>query len=310
MAANGTDALPPGTPSAHPGTGRAPGARPAGPARPASDRVRPVVLLVEDESSIAEPFAQALSRNGFEPILAASGEEALERERSERPDIVLLDLALPDVDGRDVCRRMREDSQVPIIMVTARGTVTDRIVGLELGADDYIVKPFATGEAISRIKAVLRRSGRRDQDLDAEAAAGIGATEGGTTGSAGVGGGVAAGSAAAQSGGGGAAGPLRVRDLLADPASRRVTLAGRELQLTRKELDLLLRLMRDAGRVVTRETLMSEVWDENWFGSTKTLDVHIAALRRKLHDSPEQPSWIHTVRGVGFRFAEQEEDRP
>jgi two-component system, OmpR family, response regulator RegX3 len=234
------------------------------------------VLLVEDEQSIAEPFAQALIRNGFQPTIARTAAEALRLGREQRPDIVLLDLTLPDGDGRDVCLELRRGSNVPIIMLTARGTVTDRVVGLELGADDYIVKPFATGEVISRIRAVLRRA-----RVPAEAVED-------------------------------AAEPaeLTVGDLRLDLSARRAWLAGRELDLTRKEHDLLARLMRDAGRVLTRETLMSEVWDENWFGSTKTLDVHIAGLRRKLDDDPASPRYIHTVRGVGFRFAAPEEAEP
>jgi len=169
-----------------------------------------------------------------------------------------------------VCRELRRISDVPIIMLTARGTVTDRVVGLELGADDYVVKPFAVGEVISRIRAVLRR---------------------------------ARGSSPAPA-------VMTVGDLRLDLGARRVLLAGVELELTRKEFDLLARLVRDAGSVVSRETLMSEVWDENWFGSTKTLDVHIAGLRRKLGDQPAAPRYIQTVRGVGFRFAADEEAGP
>ena len=234
------------------------------------------VLLVEDEQSIAEPFAQALIRNGFQPTIARTAAEALRLGREEHPDIVLLDLTLPDGDGRDVCRELRRGSNVPIIMLTARGTVTDRVVGLELGADDYIVKPFATGEVISRIRAVLRRARVPAKAVEdaAEPA------------------------------------ELSVGDLRLDLSARRVWLGDRELDLTRREHDLLARLMGDAGRVVTRETLMSEVWDENWFGSTKTLDVHIAGLRRKLDDDPSSPRFIHTVRGVGFRFAAPEEAQP
>ncbi len=177
--------------------------------------------------------------------------------------MILLDLALPDADGRDVCRELRARSPVPIIMVTASGTVTDRVVGLELGADDYVVKPFATGEVIARIRAVLRARGRRL--LQPRRAAG--------------------------------------QDLRIDPARGGAGAATSELELTRKEFDLLARLTRDAGRVVTREALMSDVWDVNWFGSTKTLDVHIGWLRRKLGDDPSDPRYIHTVRGVGFRLA-------
>jgi two-component system response regulator RegX3 len=225
------------------------------------------VLLVEDEPSIAEPFAAALARNGFEPLIARTAAEALRLGREANPDVVLLDLALPDGDGRDVCRELRRFSDVPIIMLTARGTVTDRVVGLELGADDYVVKPFAIGEVISRIRAVLRR---------ARAAVPPPQT-------------------------------IAVRDLTIDLGARRVWLAGDELELTRKEFDLLARLARDAGRVVSRETLMSEVWDENWFGSTKTLDVHISGLRRKLGDDAAAAGHIQTVRGVGFRLAADED---
>jgi DNA-binding response OmpR family regulator len=219
------------------------------------------VLLVEDEPSITEPFARALARSGFDTTIAPTAAAALELAREAEPDVVLLDLTLPDGDGRDVCRELRRTSMVPIIMLTARGTVTDRVVGLELGADDYVVKPFATGEVISRIRAVLRRSKvpeRIPQDLV-------------------------------------------VRDLRIDLAARRAWLRDVELELSRKEFDLLARLAQDAGRVVSRETLMSEVWDENWFGSTKTLDVHVATLRRKLAEGAGNPQYIETVRGVGFR---------
>ena len=221
------------------------------------------VLLVEDELSIAEPFALALARNGFEPLIARTAAEALRLGIEARPDVVLLDIALPDGDGRDVCRELRRVSDVPIIMLTARGTVTDRVVGLELGADDYVVKPFAAGEVISRIRAVLRRT------------RGTGASPR----------------------------ALTIGELSLDLAARRAWLTGAELDLTRKEFDLLARLARDAGRVVSRETLMSDVWDENWFGSTKTLDVHVSGLRRKLGDEPGTTGLIQTVRGVGFRLA-------
>lgn len=224
----------------------------------------PAILLVEDEPSIAEPFTRALTRSGFRPAVARTGAEALVLLRRLNPDVVLLDLALPDADGRDVCRQIRSESDVPIIIVTASGSVIDRVVGLELGADDYVVKPFAVGEVVARIRAVLRR-GR-----------------------------IPAGD-----------GPLVVGDLIIDPAARRVFRHGVELDLTRKEFDLLRRLAQDAERVVTRETLMSDVWDENWFGSTKTLDVHVGWLRRKLGDDPAEPTYIHTVRGVGFRLGER-----
>lgn len=229
----------------------------------------PLVLVVEDEPSIAQPLAEALSRQGFRPTVARSGAEAIELTTSLRPDVVLLDLALPDTDGRDVCRTLRRSSDVPIIMVTASGTVVDRVVGLEIGADDYVVKPFAVGELAARIRAVLRRG--RAENTPTE---------------------------------------LLIQDLRIDVGARRVWRDGQEVDLTRKEFDLLARLARDAGRVVTREALMTDVWDMNWFGSTKTLDVHVAWLRRKLGDDPSAPRYVHTVRGVGFRLATAEETTP
>jgi two-component system, OmpR family, response regulator RegX3 len=227
------------------------------------------VLLVEDEQSIAEPFANALTRHGFRTTVARTGSEAIAVAATLEPDVVLLDLALPDGDGRDVCRRLRHSSDVPIIMVTASGTVLDRVVGLELGADDYVIKPFAVKEVVARIRAVLRRGRAPDEG-----------------------------------------GQLCVRDLTVDVGARRAWISGRELDLTRKEFDLLARLARDAGCVVSREALMSDVWDVNWFGSTKTLDVHIAWLRRKLGDDPAAPEYINTVRGVGFRLGERKGPAP
>jgi two-component system, OmpR family, response regulator RegX3 len=224
------------------------------------------VLLVEDEASISEPFSRALAREGFVPIVASTVAEARAALEEHDPDIVLLDLMLPDGDGRELARELRAGSLLPIIMLTARGSEIDRVVGLELGADDYVVKPFAATEVIARIRAVLRRSRRRDL-----------------------------------------AERLTAGDVTVDIAARQAWLAERELSLTRKEFDLLARLARSAGHVVTREDLMSDVWDENWFGSTKTLDVHIAALRRKLGEDPAVPRHIQTVRGVGFRFARTQE---
>ncbi|HEY5941307.1 MAG TPA: response regulator transcription factor [Solirubrobacterales bacterium] len=228
------------------------------------------ILVVEDEESISEPFAEALRRANFEAVVTATAAGALELAESEQPDLVMLDLILPDGDGRDVCRELRRRSDVPIMMLTARGTELDKIVGLELGADDYVVKPFSAAEVISRIRAVLRRSRPREDDSQ----------------------------------------PLRVGDLVLDPGARIVELDGERLDLSRKEFDLLAVLMRNGGRVVKREDLMTEVWDSNWFGSTKTLDVHVGWLRRKLGDSPTSPTYIETVRGVGFRFAAPEVEAP
>jgi two-component system, OmpR family, response regulator RegX3 len=232
---------------------------------------KPRVLFVEDEPSIFEPFSKALAREGFEPVVARTAAKALELAPEGDFAIVLLDLALPDGDGRDVCRAIRRSSSVPILMLTARGTEADRIVGLELGADDYVVKPFSGAEVIARIRAILRRAAPApgEQELPP--------------------------------------GPVAVGGLTVDLAARRARLDDEELQLSRKEFDLLAELIRHAGRVVTREQLMDRVWDENWFGSTKTLDVHVRWLRQKLGDDPAAPRYLHTVRGVGFRFTAPEE---
>jgi two-component system response regulator RegX3 len=216
------------------------------------------ILYVEDEPAILEPMTKALERAGFEALTARTAAEALALDERMQPDLLLLDLALPDGDGRDVCREVRRRRDVPVIMVTARGSETERIVGLEIGADDYVVKPFSSAEVIARIRAVLRRTGATPD----------------TT------------------------GPLTALDVRVDTDARRAWRGEDELELSRREFDLLARLIRDAGKVVTREDLMDDVWDVNWFGSTKTLDVHVGWLRRKLGD----PEYIQTVRGVGFRF--------
>jgi two-component system, OmpR family, response regulator RegX3 len=230
------------------------------------------VLFVEDEPSIYEPFSKALAREGFEPVVARTAAEALELAEDGDFAIVLLDLMLPDGDGRDVCRELRRRSSVPILMLTARGTEADRIVGLELGADDYVVKPFSGPEVIARIRAILRRTAAPPAEEEQPVVT-VGALE-------------------------------------VDVAARRARLAGEELALSRKEFDLLAELIRNAGRVVTREQLMDRVWDENWFGPTKTLDVHVRWLRQKLGDDPSAPRYLHTVRGVGFRFTAAEEWEP
>ena len=220
--------------------------------------------MVEDEQSITDPLSEALVREGFDTEVASTAAKALELAESVEPDLVLLDVMLPDGSGYDVCRELRSASRVPIIMLTARGEETDRIVGLELGADDYIVKPFSAREVVARIRAVLRRAG----DSATEPAA-----------------------------------PIDIGPLRLDRARRAAVLDEAPLDLTRKEYELLELLMTEAGSVITRERLIDEVWDVNWFGSTKTLDVHVGWLRRKLADDPLKPRYIHTVRGVGFRFA-------
>ena len=227
------------------------------------------ILLVEDEESITTPLSEALGREGFDVSVAGTAASALELVGSERPDLVLLDVMLPDGSGFDVARELRRDSRVPIIMLTARGEEADRVAGLELGADDYVVKPFSARELVARVRAVLRRA----------AEAGERRTEG----------------------------PLVVGQVRVDAERRTAALDGDELELSRKEFDLLRLLMENAGAVVTRERLIDEVWDTNWYGSTKTLDVHVSALRRKLGDDSNDPRYIHTVRGVGFRFAGPDE---
>jgi two-component system response regulator RegX3 len=230
-------------------------------------RPKRTILLVEDERSITEPLAAALRSEGFETIVAETAAEALELAQRS-PNLVLLDVMLPDGSGFDVCRKLRETSRVPIIMLTARGEEADRVVGLELGADDYVVKPFSAREVVARIRAVLRRADGPEPPSDAA---------------------------------------LEVGGLRLDPAKREALLDGGALELSRKEFDLLHLLMRNAGSVVTRDRLIDEVWDPNWFGSTKTLDVHVSGIRRKLGDDAAHPRYLHTVRGVGFRFAGADE---
>jgi two-component system response regulator RegX3 len=224
--------------------------------------------MVEDEAAITEPLADALAREGWDSAVAATAADGLELAEQLRPELVLLDVGLPDGSGYDVCRELRRRSEVPIIMLSARGEETDRIVGLEVGADDYVVKPFSARELVARVRAVLRRT-QREPDIDDE--------------------------------------PLEVGGLRLDQARHEATLDGDLLDLTRKEFEVLRLLMRNAGTVVSRDQLIDEVWDVNWFGPTKTLDVHVSGLRKKLGDDPAAPRYLYTVRGVGFRCASSEE---
>jgi DNA-binding response OmpR family regulator len=217
------------------------------------------VLLVEDDDTIADPLSKGLQREGFDIERVSSGTAAME---APQPDVVLLDLGLPDIDGYEVCRRMRATSDVPILFLTARSDEIDRVVGLELGADDYVVKPFGFRELVARIRAVARRRGPERRQ--------------------------------ASNGGG----PLKVDGLEVDRRARRVVLGGGEIDLTPKEFDLVALLVTDPGAVFERRRIMEEVWGHPWYGPTKTLDVHVASVRKKLGD----PGWIETVRGVGFRL--------
>jgi len=229
---------------------------------------RRTILLVEDETSITEPLAEALGREGFDTQVAGTVAESLELAARVDPDLVLLDVMLPDGSGYDVCRELRQRSRVPIIMLTARGEEADRIVGLELGADDYVVKPFSAREVVARIRAVLRRTETPTQPEEK---------------------------------------PIEIGEVRLDPAKREVRKDGEALELSRKEFELLRLLMQNAGSVVTREQAFEEVWETTWFGSTKTLDVHVSGLRRKLGDDSSEPRFLHTIRGVGFRFSSPDE---
>jgi two-component system response regulator RegX3 len=223
--------------------------------------MRQRILVVEDEQSIAEPLLEHLKREGFDAAHAASLEEARTAYAAEQPDAILLDVMLPDGDGRDLAREIRTDSDVPIIMLTARGEEIDRVLGLELGADDYVVKPFSARELVARIRAILRRGSGTSR-----------------------------------------MGPITVGAITLDPGARICTKDGETVELAAKEFDLLHYLMANAGTVLRREDIMDEVWDPHWFGPTKTLDVHISWLRKKIEDDPTSPTYIITVRGVGFRF--------
>ena len=221
------------------------------------------ILLVEDDDRISEPLLRVLGSEGFETVHAPTGNDGLMAVSTRHPDLVLLDLTLPDLDGLDVCRKVREERpELPIIMLTARAEEMDVIVGLGAGADDYVSKPFRLAELVARIRARLRVAQAANQ-IPKELAAG----------------------------------PLRV-----NTESRRAYLDGTELELTSKEFDLLALLMSKPDATFTREQIMASVWDENYWGSTRTLDTHISTLRRKIGDDTDPPSLIVTVRGVGFRF--------
>ena len=227
-------------------------------------RDRVLVLIVEDDDHIAEPLVTGLQREGLEAERVATGQAGLDRiadSGSAFPDVVLLDLRLPDMDGFEVCKQIRAEHDVPIIVVTARGEEVDRVLGLELGADDYVVKPFGFRELLARIRAVTRRVQPR---------AAVGA----------------------------AGAVVQLGPLIVDRRTRRVTIDDEPVVLTPKEFDVLALLAEDPDAVWSRTRILEEVWDPHWYGPTKTLDVHVATLRKKLGHS----EWIETVRGVGFRL--------
>jgi len=236
----------------------------------ARERGRAVTVLVaEDEESFVDALAIGLGREGFDVSVARDGPEALQLFDALEPDLVLLDIMLPKMSGVDVCRAIRTRSQVPIIMVTAKGTEIDTVVGLEVGADDYVTKPYRLRELVARMRAVLRRSPNGDPATGA-------APEG--------------------------TGALEVGDVLVDPDRHRVFVRGAEVHLRRKEFELLSLLIQNAGRVLTRDTLIDRVWGADYVGDTKTLDVHIKRLRSHVEIDSSSPAIITTVRGVGYRF--------
>ena len=221
------------------------------------------LLLIEDEESLGEALAYQLQREGYEVERVTDGAVGLDRFKTGGADLVLLDLMLPGMAGEEVCKAIRRISDVPIIMLTAKDTELDKVLGLELGADDYITKPFSARELVARVKAVLRRT-----------------THGATT----------------------SAGVLEAAGIRLDPERFEVTVRGQEVHLPRKEFELLELLMENAGRVLSRETLIDRVWGSDYFGDSRTLDVHIKRLRSKCEPDPHDPRHIVTIRGLGYKF--------
>jgi len=225
-----------------------------------------VILVVEDEPDMAETIVRALEWGGYQTVTAADGREALERVQSDHPDLVLLDLMLPKIDGLDVCSEIREHSEVPIVMLTARVAEDDRVEGLTRGADDYVTKPFRVRELCARIAAVLRRSRHWDEAEEA----------------------------------------LEVGDLRIRPAAREVSVGGELVELTPKEFELLEYLARNADSVLSRERILGRIWGEDQYLDERTLDVHIRWLREKIEEDPSDPKRLVTVRGVGYKLTEGE----
>ncbi len=220
------------------------------------------ILVIEDEESIGSALEYQLGREGYDVAWVQDGAKGLETFETSGADLILLDLMLPSMSGEEVCRSIRKTSAVPVIMLTAKGDEVDRVVGLELGADDYVTKPFSTRELMARIKAVLRRGRLEPGDTDV--------LEGG--------------------------------DIRLDVDRVEATVRGKQVHLTRKEFEVLELLMRNSGRVLPRDTLMDQVWGADYFGDTRTLDVHIKRLRAKCEEDPHEPRHLVTVRGLGYKF--------
>lgn len=227
------------------------------------------LLLVDDEENLRQALGYALRQEGYDVVTAEDGRRALAQFRAAQPDLVILDVMLPGIDGLEVCRRIRRESDVPIILLTARDTEVDRVVGLEIGADDHLGKPFSTRELIARVRALLRRSRRAPAAERAET--------------------------------------LRAEGLTVDVPKREVRRDGEEVRLTPKEFDLLSFLMEEPGVVMTREQILARVWAQERAGDMRTVDTHVRTLRQALGESAERPRWIETVRGVGYRFRERNE---
>jgi DNA-binding response OmpR family regulator len=224
----------------------------------------PKILIVEDEAPLAETIAYNLREEGYKVVLAENGLIALDAMKTEKPDLVLLDVMLPEIDGLEVCKLMRRESEIPIIMLTAKSREIDKVVGLEVGADDYITKPFGMMELIARVRASLRRA----------------------------------------TGSGKSSEPLTAHDLELDPARHIVKFYDRQVDLRPKEFELLHLLMSNRGRVIERSTLLDRIWGEDEYIDAGTVDVHIRRLREKVEDNPSKPTRVLTVRGVGYKFAE------
>lgn len=222
------------------------------------------ILLVDDDRFITGPLTDTLQQHGYEVYIADNGKSGLEQAAAVHPHLVLLDVMMPEIDGWSVCRKLRERSNVPILMLTALGEEVDRILGLELGADDYLTKPFSTRELLARIKAMLRRV-ELDRSVSPDSI-------------------------------------LEIGDIHIDLNSRRVTKAGAPLNLRHKEFELLVLLMSRSGKAIDRGEIFDQVWGVDWIGDTRTLDVHVRWLREKIEDDPAKPIYIQTVRSVGYRF--------
>ena len=227
------------------------------------------ILLVDDEPLIIDSLTYSLKREGFDVKVAYDGTQALQSVQEYEPDLIVLDLMLPDISGLEVCRRIRTGRTTPVIMLTARGEEIDRVLGLEVGADDYLAKPFSFRELLARIRSTLRRV-----ELDRQASQ---------------------------------LQPVTLRQLSLDPVARRVFKGDQELQLSAREFDLLAILMKNAGRALSRDELLTQVWGEEWIGDPRTLDVHVRWLRLKVEEDPASPQYIQTVRGYGYRFVGPEE---